>query len=54
MKKMGAKGRLQQKKATKALLPGVVTDNWTLNKGALDTRPRGDDPRLPGVKTHGW
>eukprot|EP00287_Rhodomonas_sp_CCMP768_P011944 CAMPEP_0196721338 /NCGR_PEP_ID=MMETSP1091-20130531/3931_1 /TAXON_ID=302021 /ORGANISM="Rhodomonas sp., Strain CCMP768" /LENGTH=277 /DNA_ID=CAMNT_0042062787 /DNA_START=13 /DNA_END=846 /DNA_ORIENTATION=- len=42
--------RLQQK----AALPGVVTDNWSLNKGALDIHPKGDDAKLPGVKTHGW
>jgi len=42
--------RLQQK----AALPGVVTDNWSLNKGALNIHPKGDDAKLPGVKTHGW
>eukprot|EP00961_Rhodomonas_salina_P041482 558508-Rhodomonas_salina.2 len=33
---------------------GVVTDNWNMDKGALNIRPKGDDPALPGVKTHGW
>lgn len=50
MKKAASSARLQKK----ALLPGVVTDNWNMDKGALNIRPKGDDPALPGVKTHGW
>lgn len=42
------------KKARTQTLPGVVTDNWTLNKGSLGLVPKGDDPMLPGVKTAGW
>ncbi len=35
-------------------LPGIVTDNWSMNKGALGRSPHGDDPKLPGVKAFGW
>eukprot|EP00286_Rhodomonas_abbreviata_P004819 CAMPEP_0181315870 /NCGR_PEP_ID=MMETSP1101-20121128/15599_1 /TAXON_ID=46948 /ORGANISM="Rhodomonas abbreviata, Strain Caron Lab Isolate" /LENGTH=282 /DNA_ID=CAMNT_0023423093 /DNA_START=7 /DNA_END=855 /DNA_ORIENTATION=- len=42
------------KKAVVQKLPGVITDNWNMNKGALGLKPKGDDPSLPGVKTHGW
>jgi hypothetical protein len=43
------------KKAVAHKLPGVNQDNWSLNKGALALKPAAtDDPKLPGVKTHGW
>jgi hypothetical protein len=35
-------------------LPGVEMNNWELTKGRLAMKPKGDDPNLPGVKTHGW
>ena len=36
-------------------LPGVVEDNWSLNRGALAIKPKSTgDRELPGVKTHGW
>lgn len=35
-------------------LPGVEMNNWELTKGRLAMKPKGDDPALPGVKTHGW
>ena len=38
----------------KGKLPGVEMNNWELTKGRLAMRPKGDDPRLPGVRTHGW
>ena len=38
----------------KRKLPGVEMNNWELTKGRLAMKPKGDDPMLPGVKTHGW
>jgi len=38
----------------KRKLPGVEMNNWELTKGRLAMKPKGDDPALPGVKTHGW
>jgi hypothetical protein len=38
----------------KGKLPGVEMNNWELTKGRLAMRPKGDDPLLPGVRTHGW
>jgi hypothetical protein len=38
----------------KGKLPGVEMNNWELTKGRLAMKPKGDDPLLPGVRTHGW
>ena len=38
----------------KKKLPGVEMNNWELTKGRLAMKPKGDDPSLPGVRTHGW
>lgn len=35
-------------------LPGVLMDNWNMDKGALAARPKGDFAKLPGVKAFGW
>ena len=55
---VGKKARTAQAHARaefrKNKLPGVEMNNWELTKGRLAMKPKGDDPQLPGVKTHGW
>ena len=53
-KKAAVKRAHMRAEFRKSKLPGVEMNNWELTKGRLAVKPKGDDPLLPGVRTHGW